>query len=253
MLHILLFFACSSSIKITGNVTDIWNKPIGDVSIKMEGLEEAQISDANGDFVFTLPKETDGTLRFRADHEKYIYDVESIVYSKDLPKEDPVSVHFALYPKPPEKGFFGVGESDYIHIQGQKLTQFNAPLEKISGLVRIGKARLNTVSPQFVYHSSLRKEEIKQIDLGVYELHFKEHEEMTTLLGVQDIEVDLWIAKNKPIPFNIKTLDQEEMYVLEFPQPLEKGIYAFSGEYLEKDTDITLPKELQLAYPFEIK
>jgi hypothetical protein len=76
---------------------------------------------------------------------------------------------------------------------------------------------------------------------------------MTTLLGVQNIEVDLWIAESKPVPFNIKTLDQEEMYVLEFPQPLEKGVYAFSGEYLEKNTNMNLPKELQLAYPFEIK
>lgn len=252
MLH-LLFFACSSSIQITGNVTDIWNKPIADVSIKMEGMEEAQISDSNGNFVFTLPEDTDGTLRFRADHTKYIYDVESIVYSKELPKEDIVSVQFSLYPKPTEKGFFGIGESDYVNLPGQKLTEFTAPLEKISGLVKVGAAKLNTTSPQFVYHSSLRKEEIKQIDLGVYQLHFKEHEEMTTLLGVQNIEVDLWIAESKPIPFNIKTLDQEEMYVLEFPQPLEKGVYAFSGEYLEKNTNMNLPKELQLAYPFEIK
>jgi len=118
---------------------------------------------------------------------------------------------------------------------------------------KVGKVRLNDSTPDFVYHSSLRPEEIKQIDLGLYKLEFKEKEDMTSLLGDAPVEIDLWVANSKPIPFSIRTLDQEEMYVITFEKALEKGIYAFSGRYIEQNTKLVLPEELRLAYPFEIK
>ena len=68
------------------------------------------------------------------------------------------------------------------------------------------------------------------------------------------VELDLWLPEGKAIPFNLRSLDQEEMYLIDFPSDLEKGIYAFSGRYIEgKDGAAKLPKELQVAYTFEIK
>ena len=122
------------------------------------------------------------------------------------------------------------------------------------GLARVNDVKLNTSKPQFVYHSSLRKEEIKQVNLGVYKLAFKEKEAMTGLTGDTEVEIDLWLPEGKAIPFNLRSLDQEEMYLIEFSEELDKGIYAFSGRYIEgKDNADKLPKELQVAYTFEVK
>ena len=92
------------------------------------------------------------------------------------------------------------------------------------------------------------------MNLGVYKLVFKEKEAMTSLTGDTEVEIDLWLPEGKGIPFNLRSLDQEEMYLIEFPDDLEKGVYAFSGRYIEgKDNADKLPKELQVAYTFEVK
>ena len=74
------------------------------------------------------------------------------------------------------------------------------------------------------------------MNLGVYKLVFKEKEAMTSLTGDTEVEIDLWLPEGKGIPFNLRSLDQEEMYLIEFPDDLEKGVYAFSGRYIEGKT-----------------
>ena len=263
MISILLsLWACSNPATVNGKVLDIWDKPIAGAMIQVKDVVEKQTSGNDGSFTFTFDKETsaklqdpntDDTLRFRAGHNDYIHDVEIMAYSIMADKDNPKEVVFHLYPKPNEKGFFGVGSSEYLSLNGETITEFNAPLNKIYGLQKVGKVRFNDATPDFVYHSSLRPEEIKQIDLGLYKLEFKEKEDMTGLLGDAPVEIDLWVANSKPIPFAIRTLDQEEMYVITFEKPLEKGVYAFSGQYIEKDNKHILPEELRVAYPFEIK
>ena len=164
------------------------------------------------------------------------------------------SVQFELYPKPTDKGFYAVGESEYQHLKSGELVDVKSTFQTVYGLARVNDVRLRSSKPQFVYHSSLRKEEIKQVNLGVYKLAFKEKEAMTGLTGDTEVELDLWLPEGKAIPFNLRSLDQEEMYLIDFPSDLEKGIYAFSGRYIEgKDEAAKLPKELQVAYTFEIK
>ena len=92
------------------------------------------------------------------------------------------------------------------------------------------------------------------MNLGVYKLAFKEKEAMTGLTGDTEVEIDLWLPEGKGIPFNLRSLDQEEMYLIEFFRRIENGVYAFSGRYIEgKDNADKLPKELQVAYTFEVK
>ena len=77
---------------------------------------------------------------------------------------------------------------------------------------------------------------------------------MTSFLGDTEVEIDLWVAEGKAIPFNLRSLDQEDMYLVEFSDVLDVGVYAFSGRYIEgKNVTTSLPKELQVAYTFEIK
>lgn len=250
-------FGCSEDPSIGGTVTDIWNKPVEGVSIIMEGVSEEQISSSSGAFSFVIPQGKEGQLRFRATHNKYLYDVEMVSYSKDAEIEDIPSVGFSLYPKPEEKGFFAIGPQQYIPLNGEKTRRVATKLESYQGIVDVGSTLILNSSPKFVFHTTLRKEEIKQIDLHLYQLNFKEKEELKGILGETVVEIDLWIPKEMPIDFSIKSLDQAEMFLLEFNQDLAKGLYAFStrdvlGEKTRgKEPD--LPKELQVAYPFEIK
>jgi hypothetical protein len=250
-------FGCSEDPTIGGTVKDIWNKPVEGVSIMMEGVSEEQVSNSSGSFSFIIPQGKEGTLRFRATHNKYLYDVEMVSYSKDAEIEETPSVDFSLYPKPDNKGFFGIGSQQYLPLSGKKTRRVATKLESYYGLADVGSTLIISRSPKFVFHTTLRKEEIKQIDLHLYQLNFKEKEVLKGILGETAVEIDLWIPKEMPIDFSIKSLDQDEMFLLEFNEDLAEGLYAFStrdvlGEHTPgKET--TLPKELQVAYPFEIK
>jgi hypothetical protein len=255
MLTVLMgLMACSSTPTVQGTVMDVWNNPIEGAMVQMEGEGSSQSTNANGEFSFTLTDVESGNLRFRAGHKGFIHDVEVLVYSPELDDDTVDSVSFSLYPKPESKGFFAIGQSEYSHLSGAELVEFSSTFKKIYGLARVSDVKIPNKKPVFVYHSSLRKEEIKQVNLGVYKLAFKEKEEMTSFLGDTEVEIDLWVAEGKALPFNLRSLDQEDMYLVEFSEELDTGVYAFSGRYIEgKSATNTLPKELQVAYTFEIK
>ena len=84
---ISLLIGCSEDPTISGTVKDIWNNPVEGVSVMMEGVSEDETSDSTGAFTFAIPEGKEGKLRFRANHEKYLYDVEMVSYSKDLEQQ----------------------------------------------------------------------------------------------------------------------------------------------------------------------
>ena len=255
MLTLLIgLLACNNTPVVSGTVQDIWNNPIEGAMVQMEGNGNKQTTDAQGRFTFELQDVEAGNLRFRAGHTDFIHDVEVLVYAPEMDTENTDPVEFELYPKPNDKGFYAVGGSEYHTLQSGELVDVKSTFKNLYGLARVNDVKLNNSKPQFVYYSSLRKEEIKQVNLGVYKLAFKEKEAMTGLTGDTEVEIDLWLPEDKTIPFNLRSLDQEEMYLIEFSEELEKGVYAFSGRYIEgKDNADKLPKELQVAYTFEVK
>jgi len=152
MISILLsLWACSNPTTINGKVLDIWDKPVSGAMIQIKDVVEKQTFGSDGAFQFTLDDETtaklkdpsaDDTLRFRAGHNEYIHDVEIMSYSVMTDEDNPKEVVFHLYPKPSEKGFFGVGTAEYLPLNGESITEFNAPLNKIYGLQKSGKSAL---------------------------------------------------------------------------------------------------------------
>lgn len=249
---------CSETPVIKGQVLDIWNNPIEGAMIQMEGEADSKSSDAKGEFSFPIANATDKNLRFRAGSTGYIHDVEVAVVAKEQDAEQLPTVVFHLYPEPKERGFYAVGSEQYIEIKGQDTDRIATKLEAYHGLNDIGKASFSTdQKQQFVFYSSLRKEQIKQMQLSLNELTFTEKEDLKGVLGETAVEVNLWTTKGSPISFGLRSLDQKNMYLLDFPEPLAKGVYAFhSGQFLSsadprKESD--LPKELQVAYPFEVK
>ena len=117
-----------------------------------------------------------GNLRFRAGHTEFIHDVEVLVYAPEMDSENTDPVEFELYPKPGDKGFYAVGSSEYHNLQSGELVDIKSTFKTLYGLARVNDVKLTNSKPQFVYHSSLRKEEIKQVNLSVYKLAFKEKE-----------------------------------------------------------------------------
>ncbi len=253
----LLFglLACNNTPVVSGTVEDIWHKPIEGAMVQMEGNGSQQTTDSSGRFSFELTDVEGGNLRFRAGHNQFIHDVEVLVYAPETDNNDTIdNIVFSLYPKPADKGFYAVGSKEYAKLESGELVDVKSTFKSLYGLAKVNDVKIDTTKPSFVYHSTLRKEEIKQINLNVYKLDFKEKEAMTGLTGDTEVELDLWVPVGKPIGYNLRSLDQEEMYLIEFADDLEKGIYAFSGRYIEgKDNADKLPKELQVAYTFEVK
>jgi hypothetical protein len=248
-------FGCSSNPVINGMVLDIWNNPINGASIKVDGIEEEQISDANGEFKFVLEDYENHEVRLRAAKVKFIHDVEILAFDTE---EEMSAITFHLYPEPEERGFYAIGESKYLPLKEQPTTKVATKLEAYHGINDIGSVRLQGLKKKkFVLYSTLRKEQLRQIDLLLNQLEFKEEEEMKGVLGETAVEIDLWLAKRKKYPFSVRALGQDYMYLIEFKEDLDKGVYAFhSGKFLTKADprrNDARPEELQVAYPFEVK
>ena len=249
----LLFIGCTSTQSISGTVLDIWNKPIAGAMIQMKGSSVNQTSGSNGEFSFELPQDVDGPLTFRAGHESFIHDVEIVNYNAESPEENTLS--FSLYPRPSSKGFFAIQSTGLEALNGETTTLISTSLEAHQGIKNIGSVALGKDKQSFLFHSSLRKEEIQQLNLALNALTFHAKEEVKGIMGETPVELDLWKATGAAIEFTLRSLDQEQMFLLEFPQPLNAGVYAFHGEgVLDAEKEgISLPKELKKAYPFEVK
>ena len=250
------FFGCSDPPVLNGTVLDIWNKPIEGATVYINGIEEPQVSQSNGSFSFVLEDFGEQTIRLRTEAKDYISDVETTVFSKESEEVEPLAFH--LYPKPTDKGFFGIGDSKYLPLEEQKVYTEGTKLEVFNGINSVGSVSLSKSKNPFVFYSKLIKEEIRQLDLTLYQLEFKENEEVKGILGETSIEIDLWMAKpDLAYDITLRPLGEDYMFLLEFEESLPSGVYAFhSGTSLIKpdprNKDIR-PEELKVAYPFRIK
>ena len=79
---VLLLTGCSDPPVVHGTVQNIWGTAIEGAEVRMEGINDPQLTIADGSFSFPAK---DGVLRFRADAGGHIYDVETISF--DLTSE----------------------------------------------------------------------------------------------------------------------------------------------------------------------
>ena len=168
-------FGCSDPTVLSGKVLDIWDNPIEGVSVYVDGITEPQVSQDGGEFSFVLEEMTSQTIRLRTESNTHIKDVASIEYSTE-DEENPV-VDFRLYPKPDQKGFYGIGEKAYLPLEEQKVYTEGTKLEVFNGINNIGSVVLNTSRKQpFLFYSKLIKEEIQEaFGMVVASLHTRYH------------------------------------------------------------------------------
>ena len=219
----------------------------------MKGSSVNQTSGSNGEFTFELSKGIDGPLSFRAGHESFIHDVEIVNYNTENPDANELS--FSLYPRPSEKGFFAIQTAGLDALKGETTSLISTSLEAHRGIKNIGSVSVGAEKQSFLFHSSLRKEEIQQLNLALNSLSFHAKEDVKGIMGETPVELDLWKATGTAIEFTLRSLDQEQMFLLEFPQPLKAGVYAFHSDGVLNTVEkngISLPKELKKAYPFEV-
>ena len=245
---LLLLTGCADDPVITGKVQDIWGNPLEGAEVRMKGEDSPARTGTDGQFSFPAKE---GELSFRAEAGGHIHEVESLVFSPESEESPPLVIQ--LYPSPEGTGFFAVGEEGYLPLKGQKAKRIATPLQAFHGLSNVGDTKLGS-NPEILFHTSLRKEQIRQIDLKLNRLEFKEHAEVTGLMGSEKVEVDLWVATTRA-DFKLKGMNEEKMFLISF-DALEKGIYAFhSGNMLtssDPDAQPSQPDELQVAYPFEL-
>jgi hypothetical protein len=238
----------------SGVVKDVFGNPLEGATVIMEGVREQKITDAQGMFTFPRPKTS---VRITAGKKGYIKDTE-LATPPVQEKEDAPLVELALYPDPPEKGFYGVGRDGYTKLEPRQIYVVGTELRSISGLRETSDEALghNDGPTRFVFSSSLRPSEIAQLDLEMHHLDFVNTVDVPGVLGKEPVTANLWVA-NRPVQFELEQLATEDDYLITTRETLAGGAYAFhtGGVLTSKDVRVlnTLPKELQFAYAFDMK
>ena len=192
-------------------------------------------------------------MRFRATKEGYIPSTSEVTAEKGAKK---TNVSLSMYPEAKNNGFWLIDSEGYTHIKASKVHTKESTDQRIVGLYNVGNVQASQKTPSFVFRTSLRKEQLKQLDLELHQLKFMDKTTFNTLTGPKEVDIDLWITKAQAT-FEIKALGADDHFLIEVSKPLEKGLYAFhshnilnNNEFVEK---IDLPKELLMGFPFEIK
>jgi hypothetical protein len=75
------------------------------------------------------------------------------------------------------------------------------------------------------------------------------------VLGAMDATVNLWVAADD-VPFDLRALPSRDDYLITTRAGLEPGVYAFHAQDVLNEEDervlMNLPKEMQVAFPFEV-
>ena len=124
--------------------------------------------------------------------------------------------------------------------------------------VDAGVRKLLSFSEQgatFVFSSTLRASELSRMNLHLSRLDFVDHTRVKGVLGAMDATVNLWVAA-EDIAFDLKALPARDAYLITTREPVLAGMYAFHAQDVLNEEDervlLNLPKEMQVAFPFEV-
>jgi hypothetical protein len=249
---LLLLSACSDTRSLAGDVKDIWGNPVSDATVVIEGVVERYRADSAGKFSIDTENPVN---RVMAGKEGYIKDIELVPAPIEEDADyDPLT--FTLYPEPEQPGFYAVGPHEYIHLEAKRIRVVGTELKHYAGIQDIAEEQLGGGQPaQFVFSSTLRASELSRMNLHLSKLEFVDHTRVKGVLGAMDATVNLWVA-GEEIPFDLKSLPSRDDYVITTREPVAPGMYAFHAQDVLNEEDervlMNLPKEMQVAFPFEV-
>jgi hypothetical protein len=186
----------------------------------------------------------------------YIHEYQSHV----VPAEgQPDATRFVLFPEPESPGFFAVGPDAYLHLEAAPIKSIATEMSTWHGLENIPGVALTQDGNRplrLMFNSTLRVQELKRQELKLSKLDYKEKAQVTGVLGVSDVDLHLWVA-DSDIEYTLKGTQSQDDYLILVEARLEPGIYAFHAQSIldsnEDEALAKLPKEMQVAYPFEVK
>ena len=245
-----ILFACSTQPLVEGTVHDIWNNPIEGAEVLMENVDQPNTTNSAGAFSFPI---TEGkTMRFRASKEGFV----PVVGETSAATGEGAKISLSMYPTVESNGFWLINTDKYTPLPASNVDKKGAENQHILGVYDVGSVSINQPRPSFVFRSTLRKEQLAQIDLEIHKLTFVDSTKFNSLTGLQDVEIDLWVPETQA-KFVIKDLGAQDHFLIEISDPLPQGVYAFHSYSIlnpQKNVDTSsLPKELMKVFPFEIK
>ncbi len=254
MISLLLSLACTDPVQLSVDVVDAFGQPLAEAQVKAEGTTEPVLTDAAGHV--ELPVVADTTVNLMVGKEGYIHEYQSQV----VPVEgQPDPAKFVLFPEPGSPGFFAVGPEAYLHLQAAPIKTIATEMSTWHGLENIPTVNLKQDGDRplrLMFNSTLRVQELKRQELKLSRLEFKETAKVTGVFGESDVDLKLWVA-DSDIAYELKGTQSQDDYLLLVSSKLEPGIYAFHAQSILHSTEAEalakLPKEMQVAYPFEVK
>jgi hypothetical protein len=247
----IVLAACNPTPKtISGTVTDIWDAPVENATVQLSGAEAPATTGANGSFSFPRPAEA-GTLSFSAEKEGYIQTSTEAELAEDAVD---FSAGLQMYPIPEGMGFFAIGEESYIQISEVALKTIGTDVSAYTGLPSDPEAVIAT--QQFIFSSTTSISELARLNLEIYKMEFQANGTVTGITGEQEITLNLWTASDT-VGFDITPLPREHFFLISPTEELPAGHYAFSTQNVLGNRSASamgsLPVELQVAHPFQIK
>lgn len=251
MITLLLALGCSSPRMLEGHVVDIWGKPVPDATVVIEGVVERYHADATG--AFSIPTEAP-VKRAMAGKDGYIKEVADLPEIAEDADYSPLT--FTLYPEPDKPGFYAIGRTAYIDIPAQRIRMVATELRHFAGIRDIPDEGLPQKQPaKFVFTSMLRPSELARMNLHLSRLQFVNKTQIKGVLGPTEATVNLWVAE-KEVPFDLVSLPSRDDYLITTRDPLDEGVYAFHAQDVLNEEDervfMNLPKEMQVAFPFQV-
>ncbi len=248
---LLLLFACTDTRTVSGKVLDIWGKPVEQATVVVEGVMERYYTDGGG--VFAIEVENPAT-RVMVGKDGFIKDIAETSAQSDDDDYDPLA--FSLYPEPEEPGFYGVGRHAYVELGAQRIQLIGTDLQHYAGVQDIPEEFLPPGQVEFVFTTKLRPSEIAQMNLHLSQLEFVDKTRIKGVFGAADATVQLWTA-GPDVAYDLEQLASREDYLVRTREALPAGIYAFHAHDVmhEEDERVlrSLPKEQQVAFPFEVR
>lgn len=246
----LLLVGCSDTLTLTGKVQDIWGVPVGEATVVIEGVVERHYADAAGVFQIEVDHPVRRLMAGKDGFIKDVLDVPALAEDADY---EPMT--FELYPEPEAPGFFGIGASAYIPVGAQRISMVGTELRHYTGLRDVPDDPLPVGNGRFVFTSRLRESELLRMNLHLSRLEFVSHVPVKGVFGRMEATVNLWTAAEE-VAFDLVQLPSRDDFLLTTRERLAPGMYAFHAQDVLNEPDervfLMLPKEMQVAFPFEI-
>lgn len=247
----LLLAACAEPPTISGTVTDIYGTPVEGAQVMMQGVTEHEMTDAAGQFTMAMRQEP---MQLMAGKDGFIRGLATVEPPADA-KASAAPASIKLYPEPKTQGFYVITDKAYQGISGEPIDVRGNELAAITGVKETGP-KVPKSKQEFLFSSTLRKHELSRLNLQLHRLEFVEKSEAKGVLGPEPVDLHLWVAQDKA-QFDLTALHTDNVFTIAPRKPLAAGVYAFhtQGALTAKSQDALdkLPKELRVAYVFEIK